>query len=42
MYRDLYDSPKPEDPEARTCPHCGVNIPEKATFCRTCGTGVED
>ncbi len=36
-YRSIFGKPKPVDPKARTCPQCHTNVPEKATFCRTCG-----
>ncbi|KXA93354.1 hypothetical protein AKJ65_06375 [candidate division MSBL1 archaeon SCGC-AAA259E19] len=40
IYRKLYGPPEPEDPDARTCSHCGINVPDDATFCRTCGNGI--
>ncbi|KXB02852.1 hypothetical protein AKJ43_00335 [candidate division MSBL1 archaeon SCGC-AAA261D19] len=42
IYKSLFGTPKPEDPEKRTCPYCKTNIPEGASFCRTCGSGLEN
>jgi len=36
-YRALIGKPHPVDPKGRTCPQCHANVPEGATFCRTCG-----
>lgn len=36
-YRSTVGVPRPKDPKSRTCPQCNCNVPEKATFCRTCG-----
>ncbi len=41
IYKSLFGPPEPEDPERRTCPYCGTNVPEDSTFCRTCGNGIE-
>ena len=41
FYYEIYKSeigiPHPTDHEGRICPNCNSNVPEKATFCRTCG-----
>jgi len=36
-YREAVGVPYPKDPDARTCPQCNSNVPEKATVCKTCG-----
>lgn len=42
IYKSLFGPPKPENPERRICPYCKTNVPEGASFCRTCGSGLEN
>lgn len=42
IYKSFYGPPKAEDPDKRKCPYCKTNVPEKVTFCRTCGSGLEN
>jgi len=37
VYRSLIGIPHPTDMEGKICPQCNSNIPENATYCRTCG-----
>lgn len=37
LFRDVHGPPRPEDPNARTCPQCGSNVPEITNFCVRCG-----
>lgn len=37
VYRSTVGVPHPIDPKGKICPQCNSNVPEKATFCRTCG-----
>jgi asparagine synthase (glutamine-hydrolysing) len=37
VYRSNIGVPHPTDSEGKLCPHCNSNVPEKATYCRTCG-----
>ena len=37
IYRELVGIPCAEDRERKTCPDCGSNVAEDASFCRICG-----
>ncbi|MBM4432885.1 MAG: asparagine synthase [Chloroflexi bacterium] len=37
IYRALIGVPHAADSTAKSCPDCGVNVPEGTSFCRTCG-----
>jgi len=37
VYRSIIGVPHPTDKEGKICPQCNSSIPEKATYCRTCG-----
>lgn len=37
IYRTLIGVPQATDSTAKSCPDCGVNVPEGTSFCRTCG-----
>jgi asparagine synthase (glutamine-hydrolysing) len=37
VYRSTIGVPHPTDPKGKTCPQCNSNVPERASFCRTCG-----
>jgi asparagine synthase (glutamine-hydrolysing) len=37
VYRSLIGIPHPTSIEGKICPQCNSNIPENATYCRTCG-----
>jgi asparagine synthase (glutamine-hydrolysing) len=37
VYRSTIGVPHPMDPKGRTCPQCNSNVPERSSFCRTCG-----
>jgi len=37
IYRSLIGVPHPTNKEGKICPQCNSSVPEKATFCRTCG-----
>ncbi|MHC1624674.1 MAG: asparagine synthase-related protein [Methermicoccaceae archaeon] len=36
-YRSLIGVPHPVRGDGKICPQCNSNVPEKATYCRTCG-----
>ena len=36
-YRSVMGVPYPSDPKGKMCPQCNSNVPQKATYCRTCG-----
>jgi asparagine synthase (glutamine-hydrolysing) len=36
-YRSAVGAPHPSDVKGKICPQCNTNIPERATYCRTCG-----
>ncbi len=37
VYRSILGVPQAINPRAKRCPGCNSNVPEKASFCRTCG-----
>jgi asparagine synthase (glutamine-hydrolysing) len=37
IYRTLIGVPHATDSNAKSCPDCGINVPEGTSFCRTCG-----
>jgi asparagine synthase (glutamine-hydrolysing) len=37
VYRSTIGVPHPMDPKGKTCPQCNSNVPERSSFCRTCG-----
>jgi len=37
FYRSIIGMPHPTNREGKICPQCNSNVPEKATYCRTCG-----
>lgn len=37
VYRSVIGVPHPADPAGRICPECNSNVPERATYCKTCG-----
>jgi asparagine synthase (glutamine-hydrolysing) len=37
VYRSNIGVSHPTDSEGKLCPYCNSNVPEKATYCRTCG-----
>jgi len=37
IYRSVIGIPHAVDADARSCPHCGTNVEEEASFCRICG-----
>jgi len=37
IFRQVIGVPHPYNPQARTCPQCNSNVPNDATYCRTCG-----
>jgi asparagine synthase (glutamine-hydrolysing) len=37
VYRSSIGIPHPTNMEGKICPQCNSNIPENATYCRTCG-----
>ena len=37
IYRDVLGVPSARATKAKTCPDCGANVDEGASFCRTCG-----
>ncbi len=37
IYREVIGVPYKVDSSAKSCPDCGVNVEEGASFCRTCG-----
>lgn len=37
VYRSTIGVPHPTDPKGKKCPQCNSNVPEKTSFCRTCG-----
>lgn len=42
IYKSLFGAPEPEAPEGRKCPYCNSSVPEKTTFCRICGNGLDN
>jgi len=36
-YRSVVGVPRPSDVRGKICTQCNSNVPEKATYCRTCG-----
>ncbi|MCD6529427.1 asparagine synthase [Candidatus Bathyarchaeota archaeon] len=36
IYREVIGVPRPDKP-GKVCPYCNSTVPEKATYCRTCG-----
>ncbi|HID19288.1 TPA: asparagine synthase [Candidatus Bathyarchaeota archaeon] len=37
FYRSLIGVPNPSGDGSKVCPYCRSDVPEKATYCRTCG-----
>ena len=37
VYRSVIGVPNPSGKEGKICPYCHSNVPENATYCRTCG-----
>lgn len=37
VYRSVVGVPRPTSMERKICPQCNSNVPEDATYCRTCG-----
>jgi asparagine synthase (glutamine-hydrolysing) len=37
IYRSTIGVPHPTDPKVKICPQCNSNVPERTSFCRTCG-----
>lgn len=37
VYRSVIGVPHPTGTEVKICPYCHSDVPEKATYCRTCG-----
>lgn len=37
VYRSTVGVPHPTNPKGKICPQCNSNVPERTTFCRTCG-----